>query len=60
MSAPQRRKIHGERRCGLLPPQRLFELGVTAVDADAVAGMYAGVKNGNPMMWSQCTWDMKM
>src|SRR5690242_7017757 len=21
-------------------------------------GMYAGVKKGNPMMWSQCRWDM--
>src|SRR6516225_8339014 len=26
----------------------------------ALHGMWAGVKNGNPMMWSQWTWDMKM
>ena len=24
-----------------------------------VPGTYAGPKKGKPMMWSQCTWDMK-
>ena len=28
--------------------------------SSVLCGTYAGANSGNPMMWSQCTWDMKM
>ena len=38
----ERREVHRKRGRGLLPPQRRFEHGVAAVDANAVAGHVGG------------------
>ena len=51
---------HREAGRRLLQAEGLLEDVVAAVDADLRPRHVRGPKKGKPMMWSQCTWDMKM